>query len=167
MSASQGFRIDPARPEDVSDIVDLIRQLAEYERLAHQVRIDPADLREHLFGRRRFAEAALAKVGEETVGFALFFHNYSTFAGKAGLYLEDLFVRPGHRGKGYGAALLRHLAGIALDRDCARFEWSVLDWNQDAIDFYSRLGAVPMNEWTVFRLDGGSLRELAGGSPAK
>jgi GNAT superfamily N-acetyltransferase len=161
------LHIDPAQPDDVEEIVTLIRELAEYERLADQVRIQPSELREHLFGRHCYAEAVLARVGGQTVGFALFFHNYSTFAGRPGLYLEDLFVRKEHRGQGYGKQLLRHLAGIAADRGCARFEWAVLNWNKPAIDFYRKLGAVPMNDWTVFRLEGEPLAGLGAGRPVK
>ena len=142
-------------------IVDLIRDLAEFERLADQVCVDPALLREHLFGPRPYAECVIAWSGAEAAGFALLFHNYSTFVGRPGLYLEDLFVRPAFRGHGYGEALLRHLARTAIDRGCGRLEWSVLDWNQRAIDFYRKLGAVPMDEWTVFRVSGEALAQLA------
>jgi GNAT superfamily N-acetyltransferase len=154
-------RIAPARRADVPLIVDLVRELAEFERLADQVRIDPALLEQHLFGEPRYAEAVIAWSGSEAVGYALYFHNYSTFAGRPGLFLEDLFVRPVVRGRGFGEALLRHLARTAIDRGCARFEWSVLDWNQRAIDFYRKLGAVPMDEWTVYRVSGDALERLA------
>jgi GNAT superfamily N-acetyltransferase len=146
-------------------IIELIRELAEFERLADQVRIDPGLLGQHLFGEPRYAEAVMAWVGDQPAGFALFFHNYSTFLGRPGLYLEDLFVRPIFRGQGHGEALLRHLARLAVDRGCGRFEWSVLDWNQRAIDFYRKLGAVPMDEWTVYRVSGDALERLAA-SPA-
>jgi GNAT superfamily N-acetyltransferase len=157
-----GLSIAPATPADVPLLVALIRELAEYERLLHEVRIGPADLERDLFGPRPYAEAVVARDGSEPVGFALWFYNYSTFAGRPGLYLEDLFVRPAHRGRGYGEALLRHLARIALERGCARFEWSVLDWNEPAIRFYRKLGAVAMDDWTVQRVTGEALRALAG-----
>ncbi len=155
------LRIAPARPEDVELIVSLVRELAEFERLVHEVRIVPDDLRRDLFGARPYAEAAIAWVDDVAVGFALWFHNYSTFAGRPGLYLEDLYIRPAHRGHGYGETLLGYLAGLAVARGCARFEWSVLDWNEKAIGFYRKLGAVPMDEWTVYRVAGPSLERLA------
>jgi len=154
--------IRPATSADVPTIARLIRELAEYERLAHAVDFDIADLREHLFGAKKYAEVLLAEEGGAVVGFALFFHNYSTFHGKPGVYLEDLFVEPAHRGKGHGKALLRALARLAVERDCARVEWSVLNWNEPSIEFYKALGATPMNEWTVYRLTGDALRKLAG-----
>ena len=150
-----------ARRVDVPLIIELIRELADFERLADQVQVEPARLDEHLFGARPYAECVIAWSGEQAAGFALYFHNYSTFVGRPGLYLEDLFVRPAFRGHGYGEALLRHLARTALDRGCGRLEWSVLDWNQRAIDFYRKLGAQPMDEWTVFRLSGDALTALA------
>jgi len=159
------FRIAAARREDLDTIVTLIGELAEFERLTHEVRITAPHLGEHLFGPRPYAEAVVAWLGEEPVGFALWFHNYSTFAGRPGLYLEDLYVRPAHRGGGYGAALLRYLAQRALARGCARFEWSVLDWNEKAIGFYRKLGAVPMEDWTVYRVAGDALQALAGEDP--
>jgi GNAT superfamily N-acetyltransferase len=161
LSDYPALRIDRAAPADCEEIVTLIGELAEYERLAHEVQIDPTGLEDHLFGPRPFAEAILARSGDRTAGFALFFHNYSTFVGKPGLYLEDLFVRPQYRGTGIGQAMLRYLASVAVDRDCGRFEWAVLDWNEDAIRFYRKLGAVPMDEWTVFRLAGPALQRLA------
>ena len=154
-------RIAPARRADVPLIVDLVRELGELERLADQVRIDPVLLEQHLFGEPRYAEALIAWSGNDAVGYALYFHNYSTFASRPSLFLEDLFVRPIVRGRGFGEALLRHLARIAIDRGCVRFEWSVLDWNQRAIDFYRKLGAVPMDEWTVYRVSGDALERLA------
>jgi GNAT superfamily N-acetyltransferase len=156
--------IRPATPADAPTIARLIRELAEYERLAHAVDFDPADLREHLFGAKKYAEVLLAEEGGAVVGFALFFHNYSTFHGKPGIYLEDLFVEPAHRGKGHGKALLRALARLAVERDCARVEWSVLNWNEPSIEFYKALGAKPMNEWTVYRLTGDALKKLAVGT---
>jgi GNAT superfamily N-acetyltransferase len=162
-AAQAPFRIEPARPDDAPAIVELIRELAEYERLLDEVRISPYDIRRDLFGTRRYAEAAVAREGDAVVGFALWFHNYSTFAGRPGLYLEDLFVRPSCRGRGYGEALLRYLARLAVERGCARFEWSVLDWNTPAIRFYRKLGAVGMEEWTVQRVAGDALCALAQG----
>src|SRR5207244_1073403 len=133
-------------------ISHLIRGLAEYERLAHVVDFDEDRLREHLFGARPFAEVLLAEDGGMVVGFALFFHNYSTFRGQPGIYLEDLFVRPEHRGKGHGKALLAALARLAVERGCGRLEWAVLNWNEPALRFYRALGAVPMDEWTDYGL---------------
>jgi GNAT superfamily N-acetyltransferase len=162
MTAPEPFRIEPARPADAPLIVALVGELADYERLLDHVRITPADLLRDLFGPHVFAEAVIARVGTEPVGFALWFHNYSTFEGRPGLYLEDLFVRPTFRGHGYGEALLRHLARLAVERGCARFEWSVLDWNEPALAFYRKLGAVPLDDWTVQRVSGDALRILAG-----
>jgi GNAT superfamily N-acetyltransferase len=153
--------IRPAQPEDVPSIASFIRSLAEYERLAHEMVAREEDLRDGLFGPRRYAEVVFVEEDGEIVGFALFFHSFSTFLGKPGLYLEDLFVLPQHRGKGHGEALLRHLAGLALERGCGRFEWSVLDWNVDAIRFYERIGAVAVKGWTQYRLTGEALARLA------
>ena len=153
--------IRPAEAEDAPLILTLIRGLAEYEKLAHELVTTEEDLRETLFGPRPSAEVVIARVKDEAVGFAIFFHNYSTFLGRPGLYLEDLFVRPEHRGRGYGASLLRYLAALAKARRCGRFEWSVLDWNEPAIRFYRRLGAVSMDGWTVFRVTGAALDALA------
>jgi GNAT superfamily N-acetyltransferase len=153
--------IRTATAGDTHTICRLIRALAEYERLSHAATLDEEQVREHLFGPRRFAEVLLAEDSGEIVGFALFFHNYSTFAGKPGIYLEDLFVEQQHRGRGHGKALLAALARIALERDCGRLEWAVLNWNQPAIDFYRSLGAVAMNEWAVYRLTDDALRSLA------
>jgi GNAT superfamily N-acetyltransferase len=155
------YRIAPARPEDLEIVVALVRELAEFERLLHEVRITAADLQDHLFGPHPYAEAALVWAGEQAAGFALWFHNYSTFMGRPGLYLEDLYVRPVFRGQGYGEALLQHLAALAVERGCARLEWSVLDWNQRAIGFYRKLGARPMDDWTVYRVTGDALLALA------
>jgi GNAT superfamily N-acetyltransferase len=154
--------IRPATPADVPTIARLIRALAEYERLADKVILKESDLREHLFGTRRYAEVILAEDGSTVVGFALFFHNYSTFLGKPGIYLEDLFVEPTHRGRGHGKALLMALAKLGLERGCGRVEWSVLDWNAASIDFYKALGAIPLDEWTAYRLSGDALAALAG-----
>jgi GNAT superfamily N-acetyltransferase len=161
MTAPQLLRIEPAQPADAALIVALVRELAEYERLLDEVRISPDDVLRDLFGPRAFAEAVIARVGDEPAGFALWYHNYSTFAGRPGLYLEDLFVRPAFRGRGYGEALLRYLARVTVERGCARFEWSVLDWNEPAIAFYRKLGAVPMGDWTVQRVSGDALLALA------
>ncbi len=157
------LRIEAAVPSDVPVILGFIRELAEYEHLEHQVVADEATLRSELFGERPFAEVLLAREGPEAVGFALFFHNFSTFVGRRGLYLEDLYVRPAHRGRGVGAALLRRLARLAVERRCGRLERAVRDWNQPAIGFYRRLGARPMDDWTVYRLDGSALQQLAHG----
>jgi GNAT superfamily N-acetyltransferase len=153
--------IRPATPHDVPTIVRLIRALATYERLDHTVILDEGRLRQHLFGPRSFAEVLLAEDAGRVVGFALFFHNYSTFMGLPGIYLEDLFVEPEYRRKGHGKALLTALARLAVERDCGRLEWAVLDWNKPAIEFYKRLGAQPMHEWTVFRLTGEELKRAA------
>lgn len=157
------LQIQPASVADVPTILSLIGQLAEFERLSHEVVATEAGLRETLFGPRPAAEVVIGRLDGEVVGFALFFPNYSTFLGRPGLYLEDLFVRPRFRGQGYGEQLLRHLARICVERNYGRLEWSVLDWNQRAIDFYKALGAKPMDEWTVFRVTGEALTKL--GSP--
>ncbi len=150
-----------ATPDDVPTIAQLIRALAEYERLAHEVVLDEGRLRQHLFGPRPYAEVFLAEDAGRIVGFALFFHNFSTFLGKPGIYLEDLFVLPEERGKGHGKALLVELARLTLERDCGRLEWAVLNWNEPSIQFYRALGARPMNDWTVFRVSGAELTALA------
>ena len=155
------FQIKAATEQDVPVLVSFIRQLAEYERLSDQCVVTDDVLRESLFGRRRVAEAVIGYFQERPVGFALFFHNFSTFLGRPGLYLEDLFVTPEMRGRGFGKALLVHLARLARERGCGRFEWSVLDWNEPAIQFYKSLGAVPMDDWTVYRVTGGALDRLA------
>lgn len=159
--ASSGFAIRTARPKDVGTLLSLIRKLAKYERLTREVKTTERALRTHLFGPRRAAQAVVAYVGERPVGFAVFFHNFSTFVGKPGLYIEDLFVEESHRGRGLGRALFHHLATLARQRGCGRMEWSVLDWNEPAIAFYRSLGARPMQEWTMFRLDEGALRRVA------
>ena len=143
-------------------ILAFIRQLAEYEKLSHEAVMTEEILRQSLFGSRRAAEVLLGYSGDLPVAFAVFFHNFSTFLGRSGLYLEDLFVIPEMRGKGFGKAMLVELARIARKRNCGRFEWSVLDWNKPAIDFYKALGAVPMDEWTIFRVTGEALKRLAG-----
>lgn len=159
-----GTRIRPATPGDVATLLELIHGLAEYERLGHQVEATADRLAAALFGDRPVAEAVLAEVDGEAVGFALFFTNFSTFLGLPGLYLEDLFVRPGHRGRGHGRALLRHLAALAKARGCGRFEWSVLDWNEPAQRFYRAHGADILPDWRICRVTGPALERLAGGS---
>jgi GNAT superfamily N-acetyltransferase len=154
--------IRDAAPGDVAAILRFIRELAEFEREADKVVATEALLHEAMFGERPVAEAVIAERGGTALGMALFFHNFSTWTGWKGLYLEDLYVTPEARGSGVGAALLRHLAGIALDRGCTRFEWSVLDWNKRAIEFYRAMGAEAMNEWTVNRVSGAALAKLAG-----
>jgi GNAT superfamily N-acetyltransferase len=153
--------VRPATPADVPVIGRLIRGLAEYERLTHTLTLNDDDLRAHLFGPRPWAEVLLAEEDGAVVGFALFFPTYSTFAGKPGLYLEDLFVFPAYRGRGHGKALLTALARLAVERGCRRLEWSVLDWNEPAIKFYRALGAVPLDEWTFYRLSGDALTAAA------
>jgi GNAT superfamily N-acetyltransferase len=154
------------QPDDVSTIFSLIRGLAEYERLSHEMVGTEDLLREHLFGERPYVEVLLAEVGDRPVGFALFFHNYSTFLTRPGIYLEDLFVLPQERGRGYGKALLTALGRLAVERGCGRLEWSVLDWNEPSIQFYRSLGAVGLDEWTVNRVTGEALERLASMGPA-
>jgi GNAT superfamily N-acetyltransferase len=154
--------IRPANPDDIGIVFRFICQLAEYEKLRHEVRTDEAMLAKHLFGSSPKAEVIIGEIDGAPRGFALFFHNFSTFEGRPGLYLEDLFVDPDARGSGLGKALLARLAQLAIERDCARLEWSVLDWNEPAINFYRSLGARSMDEWTVNRVDGDALRALAG-----
>lgn len=152
----------PARRDDLPLILALIGELADYERLPHEAVATLDDMESALFGPRPAAEVRVAECDGEAAGFALFFVSFSTFLGKPGLYLEDLFVRPAFRGRGIGRRLMVHLARLALERGYGRFEWSVLDWNTPAIDFYRRLGAKPMDEWTVQRVSGEALRALAG-----
>lgn len=150
-----------ARESDLDTIIELIHGLAEYEREPDAVRLDREELRRHLFGPRPYAEVLIAETEEgEPAGFALFFHNFSTWEGRPGIWLEDLFVKPGFRRRGYGRALLTRLAQIAVERGCARLEWSVLDWNEPAIEFYKSLGAIAMDEWTTYRLTGEALESL-------
>ncbi len=155
------INIRSAVPADLDVIHGFILALAEYERLSHEVRADKQVLGRHLFGERPMAEVLIAELDGKPVGFALFFHNFSTFEGRPGIYLEDLFVDPAARGAGIGKALLVKLAQLAVERDCARLEWWVLDWNEPAIAFYRSLGARPMDEWTVNRVDGEALKALA------
>jgi GNAT superfamily N-acetyltransferase len=164
VSPASEVSIRPAVREDVPVVARLIRALAEYERLAHECHADEEALAAHLFGPRPYAEVLLAEVDGDPAGFAFFFHNYSTFLARPGIYLEDLFVVPERRGLGLGRRLLAALAALAVERGCGRLEWSVLKWNAPAIGFYERLGAVPMEEWQVYRLTGAPLRALAGGS---
>ena len=154
------MKLRAAEPRDVPAIVGLIGELAAYEKLTHLLQVTPQSLQLHLFGARPAAEAVIAEVGEQAVGFALFFTNFSTFVGKPGLYLEDLYVQPAQRGAGIGRALLKHLAALADARGCGRFEWSVLDWNADAIRFYQRMGATLLPEWRLCRVSGDALRHL-------
>jgi len=163
---TQNFRIRPATVADVPIILELIRALATYERAPNEVTATEGGLTEVLFGEKPSAEVLLAFENQTAVGFAVFFYNFSTWLGRPGLYLEDLFVRPEDRGKGYGRALLIELAKIARDRGCGRMEWAVLDWNEPAIKFYEKLGAKPMHEWTVFRLTRDDIANLADSSPA-
>lgn len=156
-----GLSIRFAIEQDTPIIFNFIKQLAVYEKLPHEVKADTTTLRKSLFGGRKVAEVILAEYDDTAVGFALFFHNFSTFLGKPGLYIEDLFVQPEMRGKGIGSALLSFLAQLAIDRDCGRLEWWVLDWNKPAIRFYQKMGARAMYEWTVFRITGETLNTLA------
>jgi len=161
MNIQSNFEIRPACVEDVPVILGLIRELATYERAPDEVTATEERLVDVLFGEKPAAEVLLAFEGKSPVGFAVFFHNFSTWLGRPGLYLEDLFVKPDKRGKGYGRALLVDLAKVARDRGCGRMEWAVLDWNDPAIQFYHKLGAKPMNEWTVFRLTRDGIARLA------
>jgi GNAT superfamily N-acetyltransferase len=157
------FTIRFATVDDVPAVLRFIKDLAEYERLADRVVATEELIRETVFGARRYAEVLIGEVNGEPAGFALFFHNYSTFLARPGIYLEDLFVRPEFRGKGYGKALLAKLADIAIERNCGRVEWAVLDWNTPSIDFYKSIGAVQMSDWQIFRLRGEALEKLAKG----
>lgn len=148
----------PATEADLDTIIEFIHGLAEYEREPDAVQLDRAEFASHLFGPKPYAEVILAETDDgASAGFALFFHNFSTWTGKPGIHLEDLFVRPEHRGHGYGKALLVELASIVVERNCGRLEWAVLDWNTPSIDFYKSLGAIPMDEWTTYRLTGETL----------
>ena len=153
--------IRTAAPADVPAIASLIRALAEYEKLSADVVLNESKLSDHLFGKRPYAECLIAEANGVTVGFALFFHNYSTFLSQPGIYLEDLFVLPDHRGAGHGKALLKAIGRLAIERECGRIEWSVLDWNAPAIGFYESLGAKPVDGWTVYRMTGESISMLA------
>lgn len=155
------LQIRPAGERDVPLILSFVRDLADYEKLSHLVTATDAGLRESLFGAHPGAEVVIAFEGDEAVGFAVYFHNFSTFLGVKGLWLEDLFVRPAHRGRGHGKALLLHVARIAAERGCGRFEWAVLDWNEPSIRFYKSLGAQPLDDWTIMRVTGTALQALA------
>ncbi len=161
MSLSPDLTLTPATHKDVPVVFDLIKSLAAYEKLSHEVTGTTQQLEQALFGDRTYAEAILARWQGQPVGFALFFHNFSTFLAQPGLYLEDLFVLPDYRGKGIGKALLCHLADLAVERGCGRLEWSVLDWNQPAIDFYQHMGATVLPDWRVCRVTGDGLTHLA------
>ena len=161
MKSPGAVQIAPATEKDVPVILELIQGLAVYERLAHEVVATPESVRESLFGEHAAAEVVIAYPDQEPVGFAVWFRNYSTFLGRAGLYLEDLFVKPERRGQGIGRTLLAHVASVAVARGAGRMEWSVLDWNEPAIGFYRAIGAVPMDGWTVYRLTGDALEQLA------
>lgn len=163
---SDTITIRPATRDDVPLVLEFIRDLARYERLEHEMSATEVEMDEALFGARRYAEVVFACSGGRPVGFALFFHNFSTFKGRPGIYLEDLFVRPEARGQGIGKRILAYLARTAVERRCARLEWAVLDWNEPSIGFYRSLGAVPMDEWTTFRLTGDALALLAGSAAA-
>jgi GNAT superfamily N-acetyltransferase len=155
------LEIRPATPDDIPLVLSFVKQLADYEKLSHMVVATEAGLREALFGERPGAEVLLAFAGADAVGFAVYFHNFSTFLGRRGLWLEDIFVQPDRRGHGYGKALLLHVARIAQERGCGRFEWAALDWNTPAWDFYRSLGAAPLEDWTMFRVTGAALEKLA------
>lgn len=161
MSADSSLRIRAARKGDAALILGLIRELAAYEKLAHEVVATETDIDTQLFGARPHAEAVIAEHDDAAIGFALFFHNFSTFLGRPGLYLEDLYVKPEYRGRGFGKRLLAHLARLAVDRGCGRFEWAVLDWNTPAIRFYESLGAKIIGEWKINRMSGEALQKLA------
>ncbi len=153
--------IKKAKIEDIPVILDFINELAQYEKLEHEVVANETTLRSTLFGEKRYAEVIFLEENQNKVGFALFFHNYSTFLGQPGIYLEDLYVKPEYRGKGHGKHLLTYLANLAIKRNCGRLEWCVLNWNQSAIDFYQSLEAKPMSEWTIYRVTGKPLTKLA------
>jgi GNAT superfamily N-acetyltransferase len=154
------FQLRAAEPRDVASIVDLIIELAVFEKLTHLLEVTPQSLHPHLFGPRPVVEALVGEVGGEVVAFALFFTNFSTFLAKPGLYLEDLYVKPAHRGSGIGRSLLEHLGALAVERGYGRFEWSVLDWNENAIRFYERMGATLMPDWRICRVTGSGLQRF-------
>ena len=161
MPPSSSVQITHATPDDVPLLMELIRRLAEYEKLSHRVETTEADLREHLFGSRPAAETVIARVGGGPAGYAMWFQDFSSFVGKPGIYLEDVFVLPDHRGNGVGRALLRQVARVARDRGCRRLAWSVLDWNENAIAFYRRIGADVLPDWRTCRMDEGAIARLA------
>ena len=155
------IQISPATPADVPTILALIRELADYEKLLHRVSASEQKLHDTLFGPRPYADVLIGRLDGSAVGYALFFYSYSTFLARPGIYLEDVYVQPAARGRGVGKALLREVARVARDRDCGRIEWSVLNWNKPSIDFYVSLGAVPMDEWTMYRMDEAAIAALA------
>jgi GNAT superfamily N-acetyltransferase len=157
--------LDAARPTDIPTLLTLIGELAEFERLAHELVCTEASLTEALFGPAPVVEATVARVGGEVAGFALYYRNFATFIGRQGLFLEDLYVRPAYRGQGVGRSLLAHVAGLATARGCGRMEWAVLNWNRRAIGFYQSLGARPINDWTVYRLDRAGLDAIQSTRP--
>ncbi len=162
MSADESFiALRPAEERDVGVILGFIKELAEFEKLSHEVVATEEMIRANLFGERPVAEALIAEYDDSPAGFALFFHSFSTFIGKPGIYLEDLYVTPDLRGRGIGKALLKRLAQLAFERNCGRVEWAVLDWNEPAINFYQRIGAAPLGEWQTYRLAGSALRHFA------
>jgi GNAT superfamily N-acetyltransferase len=161
MTTSSNFIIREATINDAATILALIKDLAEYEKLSHEVAATEDDIRQSLFGDRPVAEALIGELEGVPISFALFFYNFSTFLGKPGIYLEDLYVKPDYRGNGFGRKMLAHIAGLAKERNCGRFEWSVLDWNAPAIRTYDRLNARPMKEWILYRLTGDALDKLA------
>ena len=159
-SLNEQFKIRPAKESDVKIILQFIKGLGEYEKLSHEVVATEEKLRKTLF-KQKMAEVIIGEYGGEPVGFALFFHNYSTFLGQAGIYLEDLFIIPEMRGKGFGKTMLKHLAKLAVERECGRLEWACLDWNEPSICFYKGLGAKALDDWTVYRVAGETLQEMA------
>lgn len=161
MTIASKFNIRPATENDVSSIYSLIKELADYERLSHEVAATEEDIRQSLFGGRPFAEVLLGEYEDIPISYALFFYNFSTFNGKPGIYLEDLYVKPQYRSNGFGRRMLAHIARVAKEHNCGRFEWSVLDWNEPAIRTYDRLNAKPMKEWILYRLSGKALNKLA------
>ena len=161
MTFASNFKIRPATELDASTIYSLIKELAEYEHLSHEVKATEDDIRQSLFGRHPYAEVLIGEYENVPISYALFFYNYSTFNGKPGIYLEDLYVKPQYRSNGFGRKMLAHIARLAEERNCVRFEWTVLDWNEPAIRTYEKLNAKPMKEWILYRLTGSALRKLA------
>jgi GNAT superfamily N-acetyltransferase len=159
------LRLRDATPKDVPLMLEYVRELAEYERAGEKVVARAEDLERHLFGERPLAFAVMAEWGEAPAGWAIWFYNFSTWEGRPGLYLEDLFVRPAFRGRGVGKALLKHLAAVALDKGCTRYVWQVLDWNTPSLEFYEAMGATVLREWLTCRVEGEALRSLAAGAP--
>jgi GNAT superfamily N-acetyltransferase len=160
-SKTEVVKIKQARNEDIPLILTFIKEIAAYEKLSDEVVTSEDTLKESLFGKSSCAEVILSYLNNQPVAFAVYFHNFSTFTGKKGLYLEDIFVRPAYRGHGVGMQMLKYLAKLAIERDCGRMEWSVLNWNEPAINFYNKIGAVPMQEWTVYRMNEDAIRNFA------